>query len=165
MELHNQLIGQFEHRLFNESIPRIFKCLDLISEEQVWQRPTPEQASIGHLILHLNGNVRQWILSGLLGDSDDRNRDWEFQTDEKQSISSLKSLLKDLEQDLRERISDFKNLEGDRQVQGFNETGVSIIVHVIEHFSYHTGQIAQFTRILTNQDLGFYAGLDLNAKS
>jgi uncharacterized damage-inducible protein DinB len=50
-------------------------------------------------------------------------------------------------------------------VQGFEVTGFSVVVHVIEHFSYHTGQITTLTKFLTNKDTGYYAGIDLNKQN
>jgi uncharacterized damage-inducible protein DinB len=52
-----------------------------------------------------------------------------------------------------------------RQVQGFSLTGIGIIIHVTEHYSYHTGQIALLTKLLKDRDLAFYAGIDLNKKN
>ncbi len=50
------------------------------------------------------------------------------------------------------------------RVQGFVESGLSILVHVVEHFSYHTGQIAYIVKSRKNVDLGFYRGKNLDAK-
>ena len=52
-----------------------------------------------------------------------------------------------------------------RMVQGFEYSGIGIIIHVTEHFSYHTGQIAFWTKQLKNKDLGFYADRDLEIKN
>jgi len=52
-----------------------------------------------------------------------------------------------------------------REVQGFRLSGTGIIIHVVEHLSYHTGQIAFWTKILKDKDLGFYDGMDLNTKN
>ena len=52
-----------------------------------------------------------------------------------------------------------------RSVQGFNFSGIGILVHVVEHLSYHTGQIAFYTKQLKNEQLGFYGDIDLNVKN
>ena len=65
---------------FQENLPRIEKCLNLLTEEQVWQRPNPTSNSIGNLILHLCGNIRQWVISSIGGKQDIRQRDEEFST-------------------------------------------------------------------------------------
>jgi len=50
-------------------------------------------------------------------------------------------------------------------VQGYYHSGIGIIIHVTEHYSYHTGQIIFWVKLLKNKDLGFYAGIDLNVKN
>ena len=73
------LISEVNFRLFEECVPRIKNCLSRLTDEQIWWRPNPRSNSIGNLILHLCGNVRQYIVSGLGGSPDNRNRDYEFE--------------------------------------------------------------------------------------
>ena len=77
-EITRALKKEVRRRLFEECLPRIEICLNKLSEEQVWWRPNKESNSIGNLILHLEGNVRQWILTGIGGEADNRKRDSEF---------------------------------------------------------------------------------------
>jgi uncharacterized damage-inducible protein DinB len=129
----------------------------------VWWRPNESSNSIGNLILHLNGNVRQWILTGLGGQEDDRRRQQEF--DERTQVS-IDQLSNTLDQTMQALIPVIDNVSPDdllrkRDVQTFEETGMTILIHVTEHFSYHTGQIAWITKMLTAKDLGFYEGIKL----
>lgn len=161
--LENDLQKETRRRILEEFIPRILKCLSLLSEEDVWFRPNKESNSIGNLVLHVEGNARQWIISGLGGAKDERNRKIEFE--EKgplpkiQLIEKLNLLYRDIEFILNK--IDLKNLITVRRVQVFDETGLAILIHAIEHFSYHTGQIAYATKMITNSQLGFYADLNL----
>lgn len=160
-DLSHLLILEAERRIFDESYQRIYKCLDLLTEEQVWQRPNENLSSIGNLILHLCGNARQWIVSGLGGKEDDRNRDREFQEGSKCSKWKLKRMLEELQIELKmvfQKINE-EDLKRVRSVQVFEESGLSILIHVIEHFSYHTGQITWFTKFLTNEDTKYYGKL------
>ena len=161
--LVQEIQNETKRRIIDEFIPRIRKCLNLIEEDKVWYRPNKESNSIGNLILHLEGNARQWIISGLGGDKDVRNRGYEFAT--KGSIAKIDLLksLDRLEEDIKSMLHkiDIDNLIRVRKVQVFEETGISILIHAIEHFSYHTGQIAYVTKMLTNLQLGFYADLNL----
>lgn len=61
------LLAETRRRLFGESFPRLKKCLEQLSEEEIWHRPNPHSNSVGNLVLHLCGNARQWIASGLGG--------------------------------------------------------------------------------------------------
>jgi len=154
---------EFNRRVFAESYPRIEKCLNELSDEQIWHRANENTSSVGNLILHLCGNARQWIISGLGNKEDARKRSEEFS--EKGSVSKqiLLDLMQNLKSDIQrvmETISE-GNLAKNYKVQGFDETGLAIIIHVIEHFSYHTGQITLHTKLLKNIDTGFYKGVQL----
>jgi hypothetical protein len=72
------LIAEGKRRLFRDSMPRIRRCLGQLTEEEIWFRPNAETVSVGNLVLHLIGNVRQNILSGLAGAPDGRRRQTEF---------------------------------------------------------------------------------------
>jgi len=157
------LIKEVDHRLFEESLPRILECLDKLNNEQVWWRPNETSNSIGNLVLHLCGNVRQWIGTGLGNLPDQRKRQTEF--DERRMIDkeTLKNELVNTMSMARDIISKVKENEflQMRPVQTFEETGLTIMIHVTEHFSYHTGQIAYITKMLTDKALGFYEGIPL----
>lgn len=149
---------------FYLNTPRIEKCLDLLSEEEVWQRPNASSNSVGNLILHLCGNIRQYIISGIGKKPDSREREREFSTP---GGFTKQQLLLELTQNVTEAANvingaDEADLLTERKVQGFSLTGISIIVHVVEHFSYHTGQIAFWTKLLRDDDLAFYGDEDLN---
>jgi len=144
--------------------PRITKCLEELSEEEVWQRPNGASNSVGNLILHLCGNIRQYIVSGLGKQPDTRTRALEFSVTEGFSKTELLQKLNETLNvaDTVIRAADEDNLLQERKVQGYMLTGMAIVIHVVEHYSYHTGQIAFWTKQLRNQDLGFYAGVNLD---
>ncbi len=163
----NTIIEEFERRVFEESYARIYKCLSLIDENQLWNSPQGNIASVGSLILHLSGNARQWILSGLGGEVDNRNRDDEFMIHRNIRKADFIFLLENLKVQLKNCLRDLdeSQFESRYEIQGFKVTGFSVIVHVIEHFSYHTGQITTLTKLHTNQETDYYAGLDLGAQN
>jgi len=150
-------------RLYDESLPRIIKCLEQLSETQLWWRPNESSNSIGNLVLHLCGNVTQWIGSGLGGWPDHRTRQSEFDAREGIDTKELMHLLQTTMEKIRPIILGVTadELLRKRPVQTFEETGLSILIHVTEHFSYHTGQIAYITKMLTDSPLGFYEGIIL----
>lgn len=159
---------QFNVRVYDEGIERIKKVLTLLSEEEVWYRPNDAANSVGHLILHLCGNVTQWIGSGVGGQVDIRARDVEFETIDHISKEMLMTKLYNLRPITDEALSTIESenqLTEPRTVQGFDETVLSILIHVTEHFSYHVGQIAIIAKYQKGMDLGFYADLDLNVKN
>jgi len=165
-ELGESLIKECKRRLYDESLPRIRKCLAQMSVEEIWARPNEQTVSAGNLVLHLAGNVRQYLIATLGGVPDLRERQAEFDATGPMPTAEL---LERLERTMTEAAGVLDRIDGERlldthRVQGFVETGLSILVHVVEHFSYHTGQIAYIVKSRKNVDLGFYRGKNLNAK-
>ncbi len=144
-----------------ELCPRIEICLGKLTPEQVWMRGSGNQNAVGNLVLHLNGNVRQWILTGIGGAPDHRIRDEEFAARGGMDPAALGELLRET---VDEALAIIRSLPPARlaeevTVQGYSGTVLKAIFHVVEHFSGHTGQIIFFTKMVTGQDLGFYAHL------
>ena len=159
---------EFDRRVYEEGVARIVQVIGLLSDEELWYTPNEASNSIGVLVLHLCGNVTQWMGSGVADETDKRERDKEFAPEVKPCredlIRDLK-MLRPLTNRVFATLVNDSDLLSPRSVQGFDETIVSIIIHVIEHFSYHVGQIALIAKHLKGQDLGFYADMDLNVKS
>jgi len=149
-----------------ESHKRIIACLDMLDESQIWLKPNTALNSMGNLVLHLCGNITQYIISTLGGAPDHRNRDSEFAAVGGKTKAELKSSFNNVIEQSIQCINnaDDADLSTIKKVQVYDLTGVGIIIHVTEHLSYHTGQIAFLTKLLFEKDLGFYAGLDLNQK-
>lgn len=165
-DLNREFIAQSIGRL-DENTSKIEKCLMDIKDGEIWERPNESSNSFGNIILHLCGNITQYIISSLGNTEDKRKRDEEFnvtggytkmELSEKLSnvVSQAKNIIRDLDIDDLLRV---------RSVQGFKLTGMGIILHVVEHYSYHTGQIAFWVKLLRNKDLGFYKDQDLNKKN
>jgi len=151
----------------DEYLIKIEKCLDELNEEDIWRAPNESSNSIGSLILHLCGNITQYIISSLGNTNDIRDRDSEFNArggiSKSELYGKLMSVVNEAKNVIRE--VDLEGLQTIRSVQGFKLSGMGIIIHVVEHFSYHTGQIAFWTKMIKNIDLGFYSDLDLNQKN
>lgn len=155
-----------------ENVPRIKKCLELISEEELWKKPNSNLNSIGNLIIHLRGNITQYVMSSLGNKPDKRHRNQEFGTPEMMDLSdySKASLIQIFEKTISDAVQTIKNLSNHelnrlRLVQGFELTGIGILIHVCEHLSYHVGQISLLTKLYVNKDLGYYDGQNLNEKN
>ncbi len=165
-QIQEEFVLNANYRM-DESLRMIKICLDKLSEEVIWQKPNETTNSIGNLILHLCGNITQYGIASLQGIEDNRNRDEEFSVLSGYTKNELFQKLVSTVEDAKKAISEvtIEELLKKRLVQGFEFSGVGNIVHVVEHFSYHTGQIALWTKILNNQDLGFYDGMNLNTKN
>lgn len=166
VDFRNALIAEARRRLIGESIPRLRQCLSLLSEEEIWRRPNPQSNSVGNLALHLCGNARQWIGSGLAGMPDTRRRQAEFDERGPVPTAQLLRLIEETEKLIEETLEkvDPEDLLALRPVQTFEESGLSILIHVVEHFSYHVGQAAYWVKAMKGEDLGFYGGMDLEVE-
>ncbi len=141
-----------------EFMGRIETCFGKLTDDQIWLRGSENQNAAGNLALHLAGNVRQWIICGLGGQEDKRVRHLEFDARGGQPAASLVAKLR---QTVEEAIGVIGGLTTEqliaaRDIQGHHVTGVHALLHVVEHFGQHTGQIILLTKALTGEDLGFY---------
>ena len=144
--------------LTGEYLPKIERCLEKLTDEQIWWRANEESNSIGNLVLHLCGNARQWIICGLGSEPDNRTRDAEFARRDPLARSELLELLQSTIADVESvlRGLDPSTLLEQRKIQGSDVDVLQAIFHVTEHFSMHTGQIILLTKLLAATDLHFY---------
>lgn len=151
-----------QQKLLEEYWPRLRSSVESLTDQQVWWRPNEASNSIGNLLLHLNGNVRQWLVSSFNRVEDARDRPAEFS--ERQVIPAS-ALLEKLNATLREASEVLARLtEADLlatfHIQGYTDTGLGVVYHVVEHFAMHYGQILFITKLVRGEDLGFYRELD-----
>jgi uncharacterized damage-inducible protein DinB len=157
IDLTALFIAQAEDMLKQVYLPRIVTCLEGLSAQQIWWRPNPASNSAGNLVLHLSGNLRQWIISGLGGAADTRQRDQEFAEPRPLSRRALVSRLRKTVLETC-RVLDkltVADLARVYTIQGFRVTGLEAAFHVTEHFSHHAGQIILITKMLEGRDLEF----------
>ena len=144
--------------LREDYLPKIERCLERLTDEQVWWRAHETSNSIGNLLLHLEGNARQWILCGVGGERDARVRQREFderaQLPRAELVEKLKATLGEVDGVLARLTA--RELQGRREIQGYEVSVLEAVFHVVEHFSMHTGQIILLTKTLTASDLAFY---------
>jgi hypothetical protein len=141
--------------------PRMKECVAPLTAEQVWWRPNEASNSIGNLLLHLDGNVRQWLVDSFNKSDDLRNRPAEFAA---QSGLSAADLLARLDATLDEAAKVLDRLNVDEllapyEIQGYHVRGLDAVYQVVEHFGLHYGQIVYIVKSLLAKDLGFYKEL------
>mgnify|MGYP005722152883 FL=1 len=164
--METQILNEFKiQSIFRlkEGYRMVVKALDFIDEKELWQIPVENGMSLGNQILHSCGNMRQYIISSLGNQIDSRKRDLEFKT---KSQLEKKVLLKQLKETIDASIQIINKTNEQeylkvKKVQAFSFSGIGLVLHAVEHFSYHVGQIAFWVKFLTQKDLGFYNGIDL----
>jgi hypothetical protein len=158
---------KFSAGKLQQLIERVETCVGKLTPEQVWQRGSEKQNAVGNLLLHLNGNVRQWILSGIGGAPDVRVRDREFAAREGDPPAELVARLRAT---VAEAVAVIGGLTAEQllervTIQIYEGTKLAAIYHVVEHFAGHAFQIMFLAKLFTGEDLGFYAHLARRAGS
>lgn len=151
----------------DEAVRMLCICRERLQPEAFWARPNKASNSIGNLLLHLSGNIRQYVISGLGGESDTRVRDAEFSSEAQTDPEVVWDRFLKTVDEAREVIQGASEAEllHKKKVQGFYLSGLGMALHAVEHLSYHTGQIAWALKAAQDADLGFYSGTDLNIKN
>ena len=132
-----------------------------LCEDQIWLRGHASENAVGNLLLHLAGNVRQWIISGVGGTPDTRDRDSEFNAQLGPPKSELLAALRATVEEACRVIEPLtaEKLTSIVHIQKYDVSVLEAIYHVVEHFAQHTGQIIFATKMLTGEELGFYTHL------
>lgn len=158
MDLGRVFLDQSRAYLSGDFLPKIEASIAAVDDEQVWRRANDASNSIGNLVLHLSGNVRQWIVSGLGGAPDSRDRDAEFAERGPLPRGELLDQLRATIGETDAVLASFDPalLGETRLIQGREVIAFDAVYHVVEHFSMHTGQIILLAKALAGRDLRFY---------
>jgi Protein of unknown function (DUF1572) len=154
-------------KLMDQYWPRLRACVESLSEEQIWWRPNESSNSIGNLVLHLNGNMRQWLVASFNRQEDKRDRPAEFAEHGPIPGSVLLEKLGSTVaagDAVLSRLSE-ADLLAPCEIQGYHMRGLDAVYQVIEHFGLHYGQISYITKMLRDQDLGFYRELNKTGRA
>ncbi len=154
-------------KLLAEWWPRLQTTVATLNEKQLWWRPNDASNSIGNLLLHLNGNVRQWMVASFNREDDKRDRPAEFS--EKSGGSAADVLAKlgatmDEAGAVLSRLTE-EDLITPMEIQGYHVTGLDAVYQVVEHFGLHYGQIVYIIKALEGNDLGFYRELNKTGRA
>jgi len=137
---------------------QITRSAQLLSDQEIWYRPNRHVNSVANLVLHLTGNVRQWILGGVAGIPVERDRPAEFAQAGEIATPELLGAFTAVVCDAISIISELKpaQLAEQREIQGYDVTVQTAILHVVEHMAFHAGQIVHTTKWLKDVDLSLY---------
>jgi hypothetical protein len=168
---HTSITTEFldfsRQKLVEQYWPRLRTCVESLTAEQVWWRPNTASNSIGNLLLHLNGNIWQWLVASFNRLEDVRNRPAEFG---ERNLIPPSTLLQQLSTTMQQASEVLARLtETDLltvyEIQGYKVSGLAAVYQVVEHFGLHYGQIVYITKLLRSEDLGFYRQLDKTGRA
>ena len=159
-DLRDLFIDETIRRFDEEDLPRLEEAVGTVPEDKLWWRPHRSITSVGNLLIHLEGNTRQWFLGALGGGSMERARGAEFAATEGGSATELCRELRDTVEAAYPilRSLDEPALARSYTIQGFEVTGLAAVYHVLEHFGWHTGQIVWIAKATAGSEhgLAFY---------
>jgi hypothetical protein len=149
-------------KLLEQYWPRLRGAVEPLTNEQLWWRPNPASNSIGNLLLHLNGNVWQWLVASFNRLEDARDRPAEFNAREDGSSGELLARLGHTMQEASKVLARLtaQDLVVRFEIQGYTVAGLEAVYQVVEHFGMHYGQIIYLIKMMEGQDLGFYRELN-----
>src|ERR1700734_775741 len=143
----------------HQSQKSIAGCLDKLTDDQMWHRGGDHENSVANLLLHLEGNMRQWILHGIADQPDIRQRDEEFtlipSTNSAEARARFNATLDESARVIAALPPDRLLIVIDPQPTGTwrHTTTLEAIFKVVGHVEMHTGQIILLTKQLTAADL------------
>jgi Protein of unknown function (DUF1572) len=149
-------------KLLEQYWPRLRACVESLTDEQIWWRPNEASNSVGNLVLHLNGNVRQWLVASFNRLPDTRERPAEFNERELIAGSVLCEHLGATMQQAAVVLAHLTeaDLLATFRIQGYSVRGLDAVYQVVEHFGLHYGQILYVTKMLRGEGTHFYGELD-----
>ena len=152
-----ELLAFAQHKL-RDHYAQIVRCVHLLDDEQLWKRANENTNSIANLLLHLSGNVNQWIVAGLGRNAVDRDRPAEFAA---RGGNTGEELIGRLGATVERALSILATFPPQRLaerlvIQEYEVAGVAAVMHVVEHFAFHTGQVVHMTKVLRNVNLSLY---------
>ena len=153
-----RFVNAARYYLADEYRVKMRRAVEAIPPDRIWWRPNEQSNSVGNLLIHLAGNLRQWILSGVGGQPQTRDRAGEFAA---RTGDDAQALLAELDEVLDAVDAVLGGLTearlADRSgIQGRDITVLEAVFHVTEHFSMHLGQVIVIAKLLAPGEVRFY---------
>ena len=144
-------------QLLDQSVVKLKHCLAQLDEDELWWRPQPELNSVGNLLLHMEGNLRQWSIVALGSEEDRRQRDREFSATRRLLKSKVWEQVSITVEEAKTVISEVQPTRWlDRLVvQGFDVNVINAVIHTTTHFQGHTHQVILLTRMIRGEGYSF----------
>jgi hypothetical protein len=156
-DLGKSYIEWCRFRLMSHYWPRVQRCVDELSNDDIWWREHETNNSVGNLLLHLTGNLNQFVLAGIGGAPDKRNKPREFSERQRTPKEELIRVLNDALLETDRTLAQLKQerLLDVTRVQDRDRPIFEVLSVVVDHFALHVGQIIYITKLRTGKDLKF----------
>jgi uncharacterized damage-inducible protein DinB len=158
MDLAQTFIDRSRYYLQAEYRTKIRAAVEALSPDALWWRANDQSNSVGNLLMHLAGNIRQWIVAGVGRAPDRRNRAGEFAARDGATAAELLAVLDQALDDVDAVIAKLtpEDLASRRTIQGREVSVLEAVYHVVEHFALHSGQIILVSKMHAPGAVRFY---------
>ena len=162
MDIAQLFIARSRHYLQHEYRTKLRAAVESLPSDAIWWRPNDQSNSVGNLLSHLAGNVRQWIVNGVGGVPGTRDRNAEFAARSGPNAAELLARLERVLDDADAVLAALSaaDLSATRTIQGRELTVLEAVYHVVEHFSLHLGQIVFVAKLQVPGAVKFYDDAD-----
>lgn len=155
-------LDRARRHLRDDYLPRLVVACESLGDEGIWRRANEQSNSAANLCLHLAGNARQWIVAGVGGEPDTRERQQEFDARDgltaAEVITRTRAAFADIDATLA-RVTPGQLAEP-RHIQGHDTTVFAAIFHVCEHVAMHVGQVILLAKAWGTSPIAFYRVTD-----
>jgi hypothetical protein len=142
MDEANVLLKEISDRM-RRLLRTVEQCMGQLDDGHIWYRAHPRDNAIGNLILHIVGSLRQWVLGGIGGQPDTRNRPAEFSTLQSKSKDELAKILRETIEECCSVIESLPTVRiiEPKRIQDTDTTIAYALVGAVSHLSIHVGQM------------------------
>ncbi len=129
---------------------QIRKCLDTLTDEEIWSRPNEQSNSVGNLVLHLTGSLNHYLNRNLGGLDFRRNRDAEFAERTQIPRAELKKRFEEMVRRAAQTLASMTTarLAEPSPEPKMNRLVIEDLINIAIHLSAHTGQIVWITKMI-----------------
>jgi uncharacterized damage-inducible protein DinB len=144
--------------LREDYLPRLVRALEVLGDDGIWRRANDASNSAANLTLHLAGNARQWIVAGVGGAPDTRQRQAEFDATGGLTVGELVARTTAAFAELDDTLAALTPamLPEPRRIQGHDTTVFAALFHVSEHVAMHVGQVILLAKAWGREPIRFY---------
>ena len=153
MQIENELIKIISIR-FSKAFERLSHSVRQLDNRQIWYRPSSSSNSVGVILQHLSGNLRQWVCSAIGGEVFQRNRPQEFKDSDLISQKDMLERINELDMKIQSILLQLthESLLSPRRIQGFDETVMSALLAALTHLELHGGQVTFLVKLMLDKE-------------
>lgn len=159
-------IGSNFSRYYQSLAEKIQTLITPLSDDQIWSRPYPYGNSIGHLLLHVTGNLSYYIGTQIANTGYVRNRELEFTTEDRKPKETVLQVFADTMVMVQDTIAKQSAADWNASytAKGMEDAGnrFTVFLRCAAHMDHHLGQMMYLRKEIERRDQSGAATLRAN---